>query len=75
MGSNSDREMRTSVRTFMVRLRCAKCADGEMRSTGFSQPTHPMRYGHRCHKCGAEEFIPGKSYPCIEHEEERGFVA
>jgi hypothetical protein len=67
------RETRRPVRTVMVRLSCAKCQDGEMRQTGYLQPTCPMRYGHRCNNCGAEEFVYGAYYPHIEHEEEPGF--
>ena len=63
------REDRRAMRTFLVKLRCAQC-EGEMRSTGFTQTSNPPRYGHRCDKCGAEEFIPSKSYPSIEYHEE-----
>ena len=72
MKADPMRFVRRPVRTYMVRLRCAKCDEGEMSATGYSQSTYPARYGHRCNKCGAEEFISGATYPHIEHEEEPG---
>jgi len=46
-----------------------------MHATGFTRPTSPMHFGHRCDKCRQEEWIVGTSYPRIECEEEIGFGA
>jgi hypothetical protein len=64
----SDREIRRPVRPVMVSLRCANCRDGEMRSTNVVQPTDPMRYLHRCTRCGAEEALHAV-YPALRYED------
>lgn len=63
-------EKRTEVRTFMVRLMCDKCGEGEMKQTGVQLLSNPPQYPHRCDKCGSETTIRGgKTYPRIEYEE------
>lgn len=63
-------EKRTEVRTFMVRLMCDKCGEGEMKPTGVQLLSNPPQYPHRCDKCGFETTIRGgKAYPRIDYEE------
>jgi len=63
-------EKRTELRTFMVRLMCDKCSEGEMKPTGIQLSSNPPKYPHKCDKCGAETTVRGgKPYPRIEHEE------
>ena len=63
------KEKRTKARTYIVRLMCEKCDGGEMKPTGICLTSSPPQYPHRCDKCGHEETVRGKTYPCIEHEE------
>ena len=63
-------EKRTEMRTFMVRLMCDKCGEGEMKPTGIQLLSNPPQYPHACNKCGAETTIRGgKTYPRFEYEE------
>jgi hypothetical protein len=69
MSIYKDREVCRLVRPVITSLRCAKCSDGEMQPTGFSQPMSPPNYAHRCNKCGAEEWIKGTTYPRVEYKD------
>ena len=59
-------EKRTKVDTYLVELICDKCGEGEMLPDGIAKPTSPMKYEHKCTKCGHTVDILGETYPRIE---------
>ena len=61
-------EKRVEVKTFIVRLTCHKCGEGEMKPTGHALASNPPLYPHRCHACGAEVTCDER-YPKLEYGE------
>ena len=64
-------EVRTEVRTDLVRLMCDACGDGEMVRT--ETPVSFMgrsvaRFEHACNKCGALVVVKDNPYPRIAYD-------
>ena len=57
---------RTPMRPVRIDALC-DCG-GVYKPAGYSFPTFPMLYGHRCDKCGRDAKFR-QEYPAIEYEE------
>ena len=45
-------EIKTEVKTFLVKMICDKCGEGEMIFNGFTKTSNPPWHVHKCNKCG-----------------------
>ena len=63
-------ETKKKVQTYRVDYRCDICGEGFYRPTGEVYPAYPMRYAHKCNKCGAQMVVTGRTYPYILEEDE-----
>lgn len=64
-------EVRTEVRTYLLRLMCDACGDGEMVRT--EAPLSLMDkssvcFEHACNKCGALVVVKDNPYPRIAYD-------
>ena len=61
------RTQRREVKTFLTRLICPSC-DGEMKPTGMTLTTYPVKYPHICEGCGLAS-VEKVTYPVLTYEE------
>ena len=59
-------EKRIELKTYRVIAAC-ECG-GQFEYAGTTYPTYPMRYSHRCTKCGKEKTFLIK-YPYLDYQE------
>lgn len=60
-------EIKQLVNTYHVDMKCDKCGNGYMRTTGLVLPRNPILYEHKCTYCGCKENY-SCAYPTIVTE-------
>ena len=59
-------EVISKAKLIFVRKKCDKCGEGFMVNVnGVAYPTAPMKFPHKCNKCGNEESYV-RRYPHLE---------
>ena len=57
------KEITYRAKQYVVIGMCPKCENGELEFSGYSNPTCPPQYHHKCKECGHKEVVTGKQYP------------
>lgn len=60
-------EIKQRVDMYHIDMKCDKCGNGYMRTTGLVLPKNPILYEHKCTYCGCKENY-SCAYPYIANE-------
>lgn len=61
--------VKKEVKAVKKQLKCTKCEEGFMVTTGVVLTSQPPQYEHKCNKCDNVVQVQGAAFPVIDYEE------